>query len=1028
MKRFLLLIFVCLLFANIKLFAVPAIPTPIEVTQPDGTTLTIRVKGDERFHYITTEDGFLISKNQQNFYVYATVSQTGELQPSARIARNANVRTADDTSFLRMLNTEGNIERLQSKTANNIQIQRAPSAPQQSFTGSLHLLVILVNFTDVTYYYPQSNFVNMTNLAGYNYGGASGSVKDYFISSSYGKFTPDFDVVGPYTLNHPEYYYGRYYGTRFPPSGYSNGPGMIVDACTAAHNAGVDFTQYDTDGDGYVDNVMVIFAGYNQAESYPSPNTDLVWPHRWMVVPGSNVPTGTNITFDGKKLYDYSCTSELKGKTGNAMCGIGTFCHEFSHVVGLMDYYNTDTEAEMLGAWSTMASGNYNNNSNTPPVFSAYDRFAVGWLTPEQYTSGYRTVYPQLSSPTPPANTDGYAYLVSATASNMNGASPSPSEFFIIEHREQTGFDAYLPSAGMLIWHIDYVASVWNNNTVNNANANQTQSNHMHVYIQPTNGLTNTAMGDPFPTATVTSFTPKLWNGTSLSTVITNITKVGTSYVTFGVPVIDCAALIAPDNAVTNIAPSGTNLTWNTVTGATGYKVYFDTNSTPTTLVSTQPGTTYSTGVLSEGTTYYWKVISYNGSGDAGGCEVRSFKTLAHPVCATLTNPANAATDIAPDAVTLAWNAVAGATGYKVYFDTNSSPTTLVSSQTTTSYSPGELLPNTTYYWKIISYNDLGDASGCEVRSFTTMAPPVCAALTNPANTATNVSITGAHLTWDAVSGVTGYKVYFDTNPSPATLVSNQTGITYTTGALLPNTTYYWTIIPFNAVGEGTSCEVRSFTTECVTYNNSEDVKVCNGGSYTCLDGTELNNMTEPTSHTNNLHSIFNCDSVVVENISVISADLSVTKDDDTHTLTANQAGAQYQWYKNCDTEATPIENATEQSYKPTESGFYSVEIDYLNCTFYSDCINAVITGNELVTAGDISLYPNPVSNELFIINNGQTSITQVQILDITGKTIVQNCKLTDDSSIDVSSLTQGVYLLKIETDKGNIIDKFIKK
>ncbi|MCL2596944.1 MAG: M6 family metalloprotease domain-containing protein [Paludibacter sp.] len=1352
MKKFLLLILICLLFANVGLFAVPAIPTPIEVTQPDGTTLTIRLNGDEKFHYTTTEDGYMITQNQQNFYVYATVSQAGELQPTARIARNENARNSDDFAFLRTLNTSDDILRLQNaaNTANIMQgtppalVPSLTSPPQQAFVGSMHLLVILVNFTDVTYQYPQSNFVNMTNLPGYNYNGASGSVSDYFVTSSYGKFNPTFDVVGPYTLSHPESYYGRYYGTASPPSGYSNGPGMIIDACTAAHNAGINFAQYDTDNNGKVDNVMVIFAGYNQAEG--APNTT-VWPHRWAIQPGYNVTTGTNITFDGKTLYDYSCASELKGSSGNTMCGIGTFCHEFSHVVGLMDYYNTSAGTAMLGSWSTMASGNYNNNSNTPPAFSAYDRFEVGWLTPEQYTStsGYKTLYPMLSSPTPPANTNGQAYLVSATASNMNGASPSPSEFFMIEYRTKTGFDASLPAAGMLIWHIDYVASIWNNNQVNVAGTSQTQASHMHVYIQPTNGLTNTTTGDPFPTATVTSFTPKLWNGTSLSTSITNITKVGTSYITFGVPTapsndncsgaIDiacetpiqgiitsatpttsitystdpskndvfysftanssgthtitltnftdnkdiflysncssttdlahsnttsstetmsynctagttyyirvtdftgtggvftislscpyppaCATLTAPANAATNVLPTGTNLTWNAVTGVTGYKIYFGTSSSLTTPITTQTATTYPTGTLSPNTTYYWKIIPYNDAGEASGCEVRSFTTMALPACATLTAPENDQTDVTPIGINLTWNAVAGVTGYKVYcdvnpapttlvstqtglsyfmsgltanttyywkvipyndagdasgcevrsfttmaipqcatitfpengvtgialtginltwntvagatgykifFDMNSSPTTLVSTQPTTTYNTGPLIANTTYYWKIVSYNAAGNATECEVRSFTTLAPPVCAMLTAPENNQTNVNPTGIDLTWNMVTGAAGYKVYFGTTPSPTTLVSTQAGTNYSTGELIANTTYYWKIVPYNDAGDATGCEIRSFTTLapppivvltepadeetdispsgilltwnpveffayfktstsgykvyfdtnpspatlvsiqtetsyftgplspnttyywkvvpfneagdatgsdvrtfgtiCQTYNTPEEVTVCSGGSYTCPDGTVLTNLTTAISHTNNLLSVYNCDSVVVSNIDIISANLTITVAD--NALTADQSGAEYQWYKGCadNLPMTAIEGATEQSYTADESGYYSVEISYEGCSFYSECIYLTVTGNDVVTNNDIILYPNPATNELFVIVNSHTTIHKAQIVDITGKTIAE-CQLLSDNSIDVSALSQGVYFIKIETDKGFIVDKFIKK
>ena len=173
----------------------------------------------------------------------------------------------------------------------------------------------------------------------------------------------------------------------------------------AADAAGLDFTQYDTDGDGYVDNVFVYYAGYNEAEGGAA-NT--IWPHRWSV---SDAGITSGITFDGKKINDYSCTSELKGTSGTNMCGIGTFCHEFGHVLGLPDFYDTSgTQSNTLDEWDIMDYGAYSNSGCTPPAYSAYERFFLGYLTPQQInTASDITLQPMYLGTTQPANTNQQA-------------------------------------------------------------------------------------------------------------------------------------------------------------------------------------------------------------------------------------------------------------------------------------------------------------------------------------------------------------------------------------------------------------------------------------------------------------------------------------------------------------------------------------------------------------------------------------------------------------------------------------------
>lgn len=511
-------------------YAVRAYPFPVVITQPDGTKLTVCLKGDEFHHARTSEDGFLLKKNSKGFFTYATLNSAGEVVGSDFIARNVAKRSVDETRFLKTINQSAVIQKAQS-TSLKSKAMVSPSRPQKAYPllGAPKSLVILVNFSDQNFVTPTPNdaFKTLLNEPGYSANGGTGSARDYFMASSYGKFTPDFDVVGPVTLPQTLDYYGAN-----DASGNDTIPvQMIVDACTVADATipDLDFSQYDTDDDGYIDNVFVYYAGYNEAEQGPE-NT--VWPHRWSIYPDYNYSgTYASITFDGKILRDYACTSELRGNLGSNMCGIGTFCHEFSHVLGLPDYYNTDTQASTLGFWSIMDSGNYSNAGRTPPTYSVYDRFYLGWLTPEQIsTPSSQTLLPIYQGTTEPVNTTNQAFLLSASTHNLNGKSPDPNEFFMLEYRVKTGWDTYLPAQGMCIWHIDYDPTAWSNNNPNYfAGSTQTNASHMHVYLVP-----STAVATTPPTAVFTtgSFTPVTWAGVDINRVISNMTKT-TENITF---------------------------------------------------------------------------------------------------------------------------------------------------------------------------------------------------------------------------------------------------------------------------------------------------------------------------------------------------------------------------------------------------------------------------------------------------------------------------------------------------------------
>jgi len=530
-----LLIVIISQLAALSSFAVKAYPFPSQITQTDGSTITVILHGNEFHHFKTTEDGYLLKENDKGILTYATISSTGEVVESGYTAHDAPNRSLKESLFLKTLNTAEMNRRIHTAPIRS-NVFKTPLLQQKAFPtkGSPKSIVILVNFSNNTFTTPtpRTAFYNLLNQDRYNTNGGTGSARDYFRACTYGKFSPDFDIYGPYTLPQSLDFYGKN-----DTNGNDTNPvQMIVDACTVANNNGVNFTPYDTDNDGVIDNVFVYYAGYNEAENGSS-NT--IWPHRWAIYPQSLFPSGSNysgteasVSFNGKRVLDYACTSELRGSSGTNMCGVGTFCHEFSHVLGLPDYYDTSgSNLPTLNSWDIMDSGNYNNQGRTPPTYSVYERFFLGYLIPEQENSTANlSLNPISQEEIPRSTTTNQAFLFSATTHNLNGSHPSPNEFFMLEYRRKTGWDTYLPGEGMCIWHIDYDQTAWNYNMPNvYTGTTQTLESHMRVYMIPPTGVGTTP---PTYAFTNGSFIPTLWDGTDINRVLANIVK-SDSTVTF---------------------------------------------------------------------------------------------------------------------------------------------------------------------------------------------------------------------------------------------------------------------------------------------------------------------------------------------------------------------------------------------------------------------------------------------------------------------------------------------------------------
>jgi len=427
-----------------RALAVKAYPYPMQVTQPDGTVITIRKHGDEFLNW-TTSGGRLVKQGPDGFYYLAQFSSRGVVQATATRVRPAatpqgiSTITPPAAAYERSRARKEDFARTFSGRSHLSRLNTAAPATRGALrsisSGNKKFLTILVQFSDKTFNSasPQSDFFNLLNLDGYAVNGATGSAWNYFRENSSGTFDPQFDVVGPVTLSHDMAYYGE--NVTDEESGDEDDirpREMVVEAVDLANLLGVDFLQYDNDGDGTIDNIFVYYAGYNEAEGGPD---DSIWPHAWSIY--------NYRTVDGVKTGSYACSSELRGSSGSTMAGIGTFCHEFGHVIGLPDFYDTDYEANGealgLGSFSLMSSGNYNNNGRTPPYITSIERDLLGWFDNEPGVIDQQGNYSL-------GPVSGNVCYVSETTNE--------GETFLYEYRKQTGWDAYIPS-GLLIYHID---------------------------------------------------------------------------------------------------------------------------------------------------------------------------------------------------------------------------------------------------------------------------------------------------------------------------------------------------------------------------------------------------------------------------------------------------------------------------------------------------------------------------------------------------------------------------------------------
>ena len=467
MKKFFLTLALTVMALTVS--AIPAKPGIIRtLTLSDGTTVKAQLVGDEHGHYWLAQDGRAYQQQEGTAY-FSEVS-------------------------LSSVTTKAQARRSQSNARRTKRLAPRRVGDVGAITGKKKGIIILVNFSDVSFQKANTNalYQRIANEKNFSYGDFKGSMYDYFYAQSEGQFELSFDVVGPVTVSGNQSRYG---------SNDSDGndlyPATMVIEALKLVDDDVNFVDYDWDGDGEVDQVYVIYAGKGEADGGA---TNTIWPHEWELSSAASYGDGSGAqTLDGVRINTYACGGELNGQTGE-INGIGTMCHEFSHCLGYPDFYDTDySGGQGMFEWDLMDSGSYNGDGYQPAGYTSYERWVAGWKEPIELTT--TTQVSNLKS----LQEGGSAYIVYNQGDT--------NEYFLLENRQQTGWDAGIPGEGLLILHVDYDANIWASNEPNDDPSHQrmtwiaADNKYQYTTYQGSKYYTTEgAANDPFPYGSVNAF------------------------------------------------------------------------------------------------------------------------------------------------------------------------------------------------------------------------------------------------------------------------------------------------------------------------------------------------------------------------------------------------------------------------------------------------------------------------------------------------------------------------------------------
>jgi M6 family metalloprotease-like protein len=442
MKKFILTIL--LTVTAMTMMAVPAKRGVWKTLKlQDGTEVRAQLVGDEFGACWRGVDGKNYVKSGDSFVIL-----------NSEIAKRSNAR--------KEMALKSRAKRLKAN------VTRRAAGNRSALTGDKKGLIILVNFKDTKFQTSdaetQALYNNVANTQGYSDdNGFSGSVADYFKDQSRGVFNLTFDVVGPVTVSRN----AAYYGENDAQTKQDKRPAeMVIEAVNLAKSKVNNWQQYDWDNDGEVDQVMIIYAGEGEASGGAEAT---IWPHEYSLAAAKYYGEGTGpVTVDNNlEVNTYAVANEgmveqsLFGESFTYM-GIGTICHEFSHCLGLMDMYDTAYGGNFgMDAWSLMDQGSYNNNGFTPANYTSFEKQQIGWITPKELTTATTVTALQAL-----ADADDFYRITNKGNEN---------EYYLLENRQQKGWDQYVPSSGLLVLHVDYDDEIWAWNLANTNNSDDSE-------------------------------------------------------------------------------------------------------------------------------------------------------------------------------------------------------------------------------------------------------------------------------------------------------------------------------------------------------------------------------------------------------------------------------------------------------------------------------------------------------------------------------------------------------------------------
>jgi M6 family metalloprotease-like protein len=602
-------LFMCLIT---KAIASPAYPGLIKKIQPDGTMISLYLKGDEKVHWMESEDGYSLLYDSNRNIVYATSDEEGNMIASSVAARDVSLRSASDQAFLKNVSKKLTYSQNQVSTLRDIWKMTRSSLPLTANSSQMRAatttrgICALISFPDKPITKTVAQFNNLMNQVGYSAGGDQGSVHDYYLENSYGKIDFEITVAGPYTLSKPWSYYG------------ANDPSTKQDSITRVHefateaanltfkDPSINPATYDNNNDGYIDGFHIIYAGYGEEAGAPA---SAIWAHE------SGIAT---LKFGNEKLDTYSCSPELSGSSGSNITHIGVVCHEMGHALGAPDFYDTSSTGSYTGTgnWDLMAGGSWNNSGACPAHINMYEKIQLGWVAPVVLNSA-KAITGMLNSA---QNAKAYRYDTSTSG-----------EYYILENRQKTGFDSYIPGTGLLIYHVSLNNA---NITNNNVNAGYPQKMYPVCASATTNpnstgqaasyGKINSA-GCPFPgTSGNTSFTDNTipsaisLNGASTFKPVTEIQEQN--------GVISFNFMMPNATPVTNLqisspSPTAVKLTWTKPAdnSVIGYNIY--RNDVLLINLTQKDSTSYTQYNVSAGTYNYCVTALYNGKESSPVCQ-----------------------------------------------------------------------------------------------------------------------------------------------------------------------------------------------------------------------------------------------------------------------------------------------------------------------------------------------------------------------------------------------------------------------